>query len=89
MKFRSFLFALALPPIYLFTHGRILGGIFSIIFWLLAWILLISIIGAMFSPFAYLISFMPAVFALRRVQLEEAAEVMAQKMVTAMRPSQS
>lgn len=87
MKFRHVLFALLLPPIFLLTRGRIIGGIFSFVFWILAWILLVTLIFAPFSIIAYIIAFLPASIALRRLSVEDAAEIMAQKMAASMQRS--
>jgi hypothetical protein len=79
MSFGNVLLALFLPPVYLYTRKKWIGGTITLIVWLLAWAMLVTVIAAIFSPIPYLIALFPAMWTLRREAFDEQATVLAQK----------
>jgi hypothetical protein len=85
MGFGAFLFAFFLPPIFLYSRGKWISGTVSLLCWLIAWALLVTIVFSPVSPIPFLISFLPAAFALRQKGMHEAAGILAERMAAELR----
>lgn len=79
MNISTFLLALFLPPVYLFTRKKWIGGTFSVALWLIAWVMLISLIAALFSPIPYLLSLFPAMWTLKNEAVDKQTSMLANK----------
>lgn len=84
----TYLIIIFIPPVYFLMRQDWLGFIVNSIFYGLAVLLLLSIIGAIFSPFPWAIAMGHASWALRKQIMEEQATIMAKKMAETFRRTQ-
>ena len=76
----TYLIVIFCSPLY-FAMRRMWGAfVLNLCFYGFAWLLLISIVGAMFSPIPWAVAVVHAMFYLRKEMIEEAATIMADKM---------
>ena len=85
MRFGTYLFALVLPPFYLFRRRKIVSGVITLGMWGLALLLILSIFLAPFGAVMWLVASVVALFEARRQVFNEQAEMLATKMAEKMR----
>jgi len=86
MHFGTYLVAFFCPPMYFLIRGRWGAAILNGFVYLIAVLLLFSIVFAIFSPIPWLFCMAHAMWNVRKQIVLEAAETLATKMAEKMRP---
>jgi len=81
----TYLIIIFIPPIYFLMRSDWIGFCVNSVLFGLAWLLLVSIIGAVLSPLPWALAVGHASWTLRKQLMEEQATIMARKMAEAMR----
>ncbi len=80
-----YLVALFISPLYFAIKGKWGGFILNSIFYGIALLLLVTVIGAFLAPIPWFIAVVHAMWALRKQLMEEQATAIATKMAAVMR----
>ena len=81
----TYLVAVFLSPLYFAMKARWWAFLVNSVFYGIAVILLLTLVGAFLAPFPWLIAAVHAIMDYRKQLVDEAATVMAKKMVAALR----
>ena len=80
-----YLVAIFIPPLYFLLRGKWLGFIVNSIFYGIALLCAVSIVGLVIAPFPWFVASVHAVWHIRKELVIENAEIMATKMAAAFR----
>jgi hypothetical protein len=84
----KYLIAILMPPLYLFHRKKWIGFLVSLCLYCVAWLMLVTIFFAVFSPIPWFLSAIIALWYLRIELMHEHAEIMATKLAEKMTQAQ-